>query len=97
MQERVPALFPYIAAEGGERERENFHDVGIWIRFIVPAPIVVPGQVLLDRNPGAPHRGHDTPVQLQAHAEVCLSVWSLWHAIGSALSLRHTPSEVCSR
>ena len=44
------------------RERENLHD-GIWI--IVPAPTVVSGQVLLDRNPGALHRGHDTPIQLQ--------------------------------
>src|SRR6266566_1985190 len=47
------------------RERENFHD-GIWI--IVPAPTVVPGQVLLDRHPGTLYRGHDTPIQLQTRA-----------------------------
>ena len=45
------------------RERENLHDVGIWTRSIVPAPTVVPGQVLLDRNPGALYSVHDSPIQ----------------------------------
>jgi hypothetical protein len=43
------------------KERENLHD-GIWI--IIPAPTVVPGQVLLDRHPGTLYRVHDSPVQL---------------------------------
>jgi hypothetical protein len=74
-----------------ERERENLHD-GIWI--IVPAPTVVSGQVFLDRDPGALYWVHDTPIQLETRVQVCLSVW---HAYGSTLSLRYTPSKVCTR
>ena len=43
------------------RERENLY-VGIWI--IVPAPIVVPGQVLLDLHPGTLDRVDDSTIEL---------------------------------
>ena len=51
----------YIVPFDRNREREN-HDDGIWI--IVPAPTVVSGQVLLDCDPGALDRIHDSPVEL---------------------------------
>src|SRR5437016_12245019 len=79
--------------ESTQRERENFHDVGIWTRFMAPAAIVVPGQVLLDRYPGAPDRVCDSAVQLWAQAGAFLP---LWRAASSAFCLRDTSSEVCA-
>ena len=73
------------------KERENFHDV--WTRFMAPAAIVVPGEVLLDRYPGAPYRVCHPPVQLQARADAFLP---LWRAASSAFRLRVTPPEVCA-
>ena len=73
------------------KERENFHDV--WTRFVAPAAIVVPGEVLLDRYPGAPYRVCHPPVQLQARADAFLP---LWRAASSAFRLRYTSSEVCA-
>src|SRR5437879_3752577 len=76
------------------KEREKFYDVGIWTRSLVPAAVVVPGQVLLDRHPGAPHRGCDTPVQLQIQAG---TFPQLRRAASSAFRLRDTEPEVCTR
>lgn len=60
-----------------EQEREDSHVLGIWIRYIVPSALVVPGEVLLDCAPVRPDWSHDPPVQLQALANTCiLRAWA---------------------
>ena len=51
-----------------EQESEDSHVLGIWIRYIVPSAVVVPGEVLLDRTPVRADWSYDPQVQLQALA-----------------------------
>jgi hypothetical protein len=55
----ITIIVPFVQRK--LKERENLYD-GIWL--VVPAPIVVSGQVLLDRDPGALDRVHDSAIQL---------------------------------